>query len=65
MRPANFTNLVKKVKKKEKKEAEETCHSAHLPNVHEAQSSDIGGVAVGEEAVHLFTGQLQCEQLVE
>ena len=40
-------------------------HSDNIPDVHEAEATDVGTVGVGDQTNHLFAGELQCEQLVE
>lgn len=36
-----------------------------IPDVHESESSDIGTVAMIEEAVNLLSGQLERAQLIQ
>ena len=36
-----------------------------VPDVHEAQASDVRTVAVVQQAQHLLAGQLQCKQFEE
>ena len=39
--------------------------TAHSPNVHEPKSSDVGRVGVVQQALQLFAGQFEREELVQ